>query len=673
LSLTGAVFLSYASGDAAAAERIANSLRAAGIEVWFDQSELRGGDAWDTSIRKQIKTCALFIPIISHTTHDRVEGYFRLEWKLAVDRSHLIAADRAFLLPILIDDTPDDDERVPERFREVQWTRLPGGVTSAAFVERVRRLLSGEPSPGPGTESASARGTAAPATRPVLPWWRSKAALLVTIAVVIVALGYLMANRLVPLKRGAEVGAAPAPAAESTPATDFNPPPHSIAVLPFADLSEKRDQEYFSDGLAEELLDLLTKTKELQVTARTSSFYYKGKQVTVPDIARTLRVAHVLEGSVRKSGNAVRVTTELIRARDGVRLWSETYDRTLDDVFRVQDDIASAVVKALRIQLLPSEQPANLPRAANSEAYYQYLLGRGLQNRGTDGWPLALQAYRKAIALDPGYAPAYAKLAIAENFVADTTNDAAGFRRAVDAAERAVALGPGIPDGYAARAFMRYTYLWDWKGAGDDLDKALTLEPNDATVQRRYGDLLSTLGRLPEAIAATKKSIEADPLSAPAWVSLGMYLYSGGDIPAARHALERSFEINPDSTYIRWHLGVLELLDAQPQKALAHFQQVKVPSLRLDGIAITEHTLGHNNESQAALDALIKSSSLEGAAQIAEVYAWRGEKDKAFDWLNRAFAQRDGGISDIKSNPLLASVRTDPRYQAFLRAMQLPL
>jgi TolB-like protein/tetratricopeptide (TPR) repeat protein len=677
LSLTGAVFLSYASGDAAAAERIATGLRAAGIEVWFDQSELRGGDAWDTSIRKQIKTCALFIPVISHTTHDRVEGYFRLEWKLAVDRSHLIAADQAFLLPVVIDETRDDDERVPERFREVQWTRLSGGVTSAAFVERVRRLLSGESSPGPiEPKSAAAHGTAAPATRkPLLPWWRSKVALLTTIAVIVVALGYVTANRLVPSRRGAEVAVAPAPAAESAPlsATAFNPPPHSIAVLPFADLSEKRDQEYFSDGLAEELLDLLTKTRELQVTARTSSFYYKGKQVTVPDIARTLRVAHVLEGSVRKSGNAVRVTTELIRARDGVRLWSETYDRNLDDVFRVQNDIAAAVVKALRIRLLPSEQPVNQPRAANSEAYYQYLLGKGMRSRGMDGWPLALQAFRKSIALDPGYAPAYARLALAENFVADRTNDAAGFRRAVDAAERAVALAPGIPDGYTARAFMRYTILWDWKGAGDDLDKALTLEPNNAMVQGSYGDLMYTLGRLPEAIAATQKSIEGDPLSASTWVSLGLYLYSSGDMPGARHALDRSFEINPDNTFIRWHLGVLELLDAQPQKALAHFQQVKQPELRLDGIAISEHTLGHAKESQTALDELIKSLSLEAAAQIAEVYAWRGEKDKAFEWLNRAYEQRDGGISDVKSNPLLASLRTDPRYQAFLRKMQLPL
>ena len=164
-----AVFLSYASQDAEAAQKICEALRAAGIEVWFDQSELRGGDAWDTSIRKQIKTCALFIPVISHTTHDRVEGYFRLEWKLAVDRSHLISADQAFLLPVVIDDTRDDDERVPERFREVQWTRLPGGVTPAAFVERVRRLLhwgavTATPGSVPAARAASCAG--GPKARP---------------------------------------------------------------------------------------------------------------------------------------------------------------------------------------------------------------------------------------------------------------------------------------------------------------------------------------------------------------------------------------------------------------------------------------------------------------------------------------------------------------------------
>ena len=207
-----AVFLSYASQDAEAAQKICEALRAAGIEVWFDQSELRGGDSWDQSIRKQIKTCALFIPLISHTTHDRREGYFRLEWKLAVDRCHLMDANMAFLLPVVIDDTRDDDERVPERFREVQWTRLPGGITPPAFVERVRRLLSGELAQEP-------KASAAPTIqRPILASWRVKTALLGIIALFVVAFGYLVANRLAPSKPGAEVAGAPTLAAQSAAA-----------------------------------------------------------------------------------------------------------------------------------------------------------------------------------------------------------------------------------------------------------------------------------------------------------------------------------------------------------------------------------------------------------------------------------------------------------------------
>jgi hypothetical protein len=240
-----AVFLSYASQDAVAAGSICKALRAAGIEVWFDQSELRGGDAWDQSIRRQIKTCTLFLPIISRNTHDRDEGYFRLEWKLAVDRCHLMAADKAFLLPVVIDDTRDDDERVPERFREVQWTQLPGGVTPAAFVERVRLLLSGELSQEPkGPASEAVRLSVAPtAGLPLRVSWRSKAALIAMIAVAVVALGYLVANRHVLSKRGAEVGAVPGSAAQSAPSIAFNPPPHSIAVLPFVNMSGDQAQE----------------------------------------------------------------------------------------------------------------------------------------------------------------------------------------------------------------------------------------------------------------------------------------------------------------------------------------------------------------------------------------------------------------------------------------------
>ncbi len=664
----GAVFLSYASQDAQAARRIGEGLRAAGIEVWFDESELRGGDAWDHGIRTGIHDCTLFIPVISAHTQARPEGYFRLEWKLAVERSHLMAAERAFLLPVVVDSTSAPAALVPERFRELQWTYLPEGATSREFIDRVLRLLA---------QPLLTRQRDEAATPGVKTRRRDRLSLWVAAASAAIVILYVAVEHF-PWRARPNEGVS-----ESVAISE-----KSIAVLPFADLSEHGDQEYFSDGLAEELLDLLTKTQELQVTARTSSFYYKGRQATVPEIARTLRVAHVLEGSVRKSGNKVRVTTELIRARDGVHLWSETYDRNLDDVFQVQDDIANAVVKALQVRLLASTRLANLRRAidpganprqgmpvsSNGEAYYQYLLGRGLQNRGNaDGWPLALAAFRKAIALDPGYAPAYARLAIAENFVADRTNDVAGFQRAVAAADRAVALAPDIPDGYAARAFMRYTYLWDWKGAEDDLNRAIELDPNDATVQRRYGDLLDTLGRVPEAIAATRRAIEADPLSALAWQSLGLYLYSSGHMSESRQALERSFEINPEGTYIHWHLGVLELLTSHPAAAMEHFRQLKASDLRLAGAAIAQHALGHGREAHAALDELIRTLSGEAADQIAEIYAWFGEPDQAFEWLNRAFEQRDGGISDIKTDPLFASLRQDPRYVAMLRKLALPL
>src|SRR5215471_5901370 len=344
LQSSHAVFLSYASQDAEAARRICEALRAAGIKVWFDQSELRGGDAWDQSIRKHIKTCVLFIPVISRDTHDRDEGYFRLEWKLAVDRCHLMAADRTFLLPGVVDDTRDDDERVPERFREVQWTRLPGGATPPAFVQRVQRLLA----PQPSTASRSAMGamqSASAATESVGASWRSKAALAAVVALLAAAAVYLLVARPLVSKHPAAQQVTSTAAAPAAPvnATSFAPPPHSIAVLPFVNMSGDKEQEYFSDGLSEELLNDLARINELQVAARTSAFSFKGKDADIGTIARKLNVGTVLEGSVRRSSNRIRVTAQLINAVTGFHLWSETYDRDLSDVLKLQTEIATAV------------------------------------------------------------------------------------------------------------------------------------------------------------------------------------------------------------------------------------------------------------------------------------------------------------------------------------------
>src|ERR1700730_1179261 len=273
-----AVFLSYASQDDEAAQRICEALRAAGIEVWFDQSALRGGDVWDQTIRKQIKICVLFIPVISRHTHERDEGYFRLEWKLAVDRSHLMTTNKAFLLPVVVDDTREDDENVPDRFRAITWPRLPGGETPLAFVERVRRLVSPEPSRGPTTTALpAAPGSAAtPLTRePVATPWRSKRALPMVLAVVVAgALAYFGIDKFWFSKYQAPPPTPPAAPASTAPAA-FAPPPHSIAVLPCVHMTGDKEQEYFSDGLSEEILNSLSRINELQVAARTSSFYFK--------------------------------------------------------------------------------------------------------------------------------------------------------------------------------------------------------------------------------------------------------------------------------------------------------------------------------------------------------------------------------------------------------------
>jgi TolB-like protein len=672
-----AVFLSYASQDAGAALRICEALRAGGIEVWFDQSELRGGDAWDASIRHQIRDCALFVPVISANTRTRAEGYFRLEWKLGVDRSYLIAAEKAFLVPVVIDDTNDRDALVPDRFREVQWTRLPDGATPPAFVERVARLLSPQPAPvQPMRSPLRADAPAAPPARGLAaetrgPMRLKSKALWLGVGLVGIAAGYFALDHFVLSKRNPQSAAAtPAvPATLNGPAAISE---KSIAVLPFVNMSSDKEQEYFSDGLAEELLDLLAKTPGLHVIARTSSFSFKGKSEDIPTIAAKLKVANILEGSVRKSGTHLRVTTQLIRADTGEHIWSETYDRELKDVFKVQDEIAGAVVAALKLKLAPA-QDASAHGTTNTEAYNQFLLGRQFWNRRTiEGYRRAVESYRRAIELDPNYAAAYAGLAMAEDYVADATGEPNDYKLAQAAAEKAVTLAPEQADGYAARGYIRTTVGFDWSGAEADLAKAVALDPGDSTIQRRYGELQASLGRMSEAIASTRKAIELDPLSEPAWQTLEQYLIAERDFAAAHAANRRALEINPESAYALNDLATLQMLEGNLADAAATVRKIPGSLFLLTSLAMLEHAQGHAKESQQALEQAIATSGQFAAYQIAEAYAWQGDKDKAFEWLERAYRQQDGGLTAIKYDPLLDNLRSDPRYHALLRKMNLP-
>jgi len=447
----------------------------------------------------------------------------------------------------------------------------------------------------------------------------------------------------------------------------------SVAVLPFIDMSEKKDQEYFADGLSEELINLLAQVQDLQVIARTSSFYFKGKSATVPQIARTLGVAHILEGSVRKVGNRLRITAQLIRADNGNHLWSQAYDRDDADIFAVQDDIANAVVSALQVKLTSGAQVTSFRGTTNTEAYSQYLLGRQFdQRKSIEGYSHAVDAYRKAIALDPNYSAAYAELAVAEAGVADYNGDTDGIERALHDVDKALVLAPVEANGYAARSLIRTQWMWDWSGAQVDIERALSLDPRNTDVQRRYARLLDALGRLPEAIAAQKKAIELDPLSSNAWENLARYYTDIGDYTLADAALDRALAIAPTSVYALHNLGTARLLQGKNQEALEVFRKLDVAVFRLPGIAMTEHTLGNAKESQRALEELIAKHGQEAAYQIAQALAWCDERDRAFEWLERAYEQRDGGLSTLKTDPTLNSLRADPRFNALVRKMKLP-
>jgi len=454
----------------------------------------------------------------------------------------------------------------------------------------------------------------------------------------------------------------PAPAAGTEAVTP------SIAVLSFVDMSPGHDQEYFADGVAEEILNALAHVEGLRVPGRTSCFYFKGKSAKLADIGRELRVGNVLEGSLRKDGSRVRITAQLVRVEDEMHLWSETYERELTGVFAVQDEIARDVVDALKLKLSPQNARAGAP-TRNTEAYTEYLLGRQLfYALHTEE---SLQHFERAIALDSNSAPAWGFLSIAVTQLAVNAGRASAEvrDRASAAAERAIALAPEESVGYVARAFLRNFVLWDWPGAQADAERALTLPKSYVNPDNQYALLLLKMGRTREAIEFGRKARDLDPLNTIYWQNLAAYYRSAGELGLARAALTRRLEISPDRP-IGSRLAVLDLLSGSVTEALAGFE--RFPD-ELAGIAMAKHDLGRATESQQALDALIARDGSKAAYDIAEVHAWCGDRDRAFEWLERAYDQHDLSLSYVKADPLLRNLRDDPRFKVFLKKMKLPV
>ena len=661
---TGAVFLSYASQDAEAARKICHALRAAAVEVWFDQSELRGGDAWDQSIRRQIKTCALFVPVISRHTHERAEGYFRLEWKLAVDRSHLIMASKAFLVPVVIDDTGDDDENVPEKFREVQWTRLPEGAATPAFVERVRRLLSSEAAAAiraPASASAASAGARAPAWK-----WSRHSMTAGTAVLILVAVGYLVIDRFWISK----------PAASAA----FAPPAHSIAVLPFVNMSGDREQEYFSDGLTEELLNSLSRIDGLQVAARTSSFSFQGEHPDIATVAHKLNVASVLEGSVRRSGHTVRVTAQLNNAVTGFHLWSQTYDRDLGDVLSLQTEIATAVAEALKVTLLGDiSRKIELGGTRSPAAFDAYLRGRRIEN-GTftaaeDQGEIA--AYTEAIRLDPRYALAFAYRALARSnyasfYVPDPAVARQTFAKALTDARTAVDLAPELGEGYYALGVALRLGLLDFVQSNAAYERALALAPGSARILAAYSRNAAELGHSAAAIDVGRRAIALDPVNPAVYRIVGISLLLVRQYAEARAAFQSAISLQPQNLRHHALLGDTQYAMGAYEAARKSCEVAATDQLGQVCLAETYHKLGRTADAEALLRQIKSAWGDDNAYLFAGIYAQWGDAAKALDWLETAVRQRDSGLAELKTDPDLDPLRSEPRFQAIERALKFP-
>jgi TolB-like protein/DNA-binding winged helix-turn-helix (wHTH) protein len=559
----------------------------------------------------------------------------------------------------LLRDALDDDPRQP---RYIAGLRGRGYQMVAAVKE-----LEADSTANPETATVErpAPHPEPPAPRPESR--RNRLLLIVVVTGVAVALAWFLAVKVwIPkqIEQEKPVTATAALISEK-----------SVAVLPFVDMSEKKDQEYFADGMAEEIIDLLAKVPNLRVPARTSSFYFKGKPTKVPEIARELGVAHVLEGSIRRSGNQIRVAAQLNRADNGYHLWSETYDRKLDDIFKVQDEIAGAVVKALKVSLLIDTLPRATP-TSSTEAYTLYLQAISMAKHPTRlSISKAVDYLQQAVKLDAKFAPAWAilsRLLVDEVVKFGVLPREQGREQALRAAETAVGLDSKLPEAHIAIGKILYQFDWDWSAAEAEFGKARDLDPGNGDALRWSGYVATTLGRLDDGLRLAQQSIALDPLYEYNYVGAAKVYLALGRIHEAEAAYRKAIDLNPADAIP--HIGLADtfLARGEPAPALAEMQQVSLDDGQTIGLAIIYHAMGRKRESDAAMVEAEMKHAKDNIIGIAAAHAYRGETDQAFACLDRAYQERDTRIVGIKTDPYSKSLVADPRYKALLRKMNLP-
>jgi TolB-like protein len=643
------VFISYASHDAAVAQKVCSALEAVGILCWIAPRDVVPGTLYAEGIVRALDESRVLVLILSKDSV--ASAHVGKELERATSKRHPIIALRTDGAPL----TPAFEYFL----NESQWIDVGAGGTVAAItklVEAVARHLA------PGSAAEPARAPQAPARKAA----KSRRVWGIAAAFVVLAFagGYFLVGKGWLHGQGVAGGHTTIPVADK-----------SIAVLPFVDMSEKKDQEYFADGMAEEIIDLLVKIPGLKVIGRTSSFQFKGQTEDLRTIGTKLGVAYVLEGSVRKSGDRLRVTAQLIDSRDGRHLFSQTYDRDLSDVLKMQDEIAAKIAFALEIEVSTAEDLFSRPALRNTEAYDLFLKGLHAESRfDRQGFDEALIDFKRALDLDPSFLPAAYGIASVYDGLAEfqLVPATVAFEQARRAMEHVLELDPKFGPAHAELGFIHLAYDWDLPAAERELKLARTLAANDYNVLVLAMQQALITSNWNDALKLLNHMLELDPLDPGAYFYLSWVQYRRGRLPESEAAMRRTLEIIPTFGYAHYFIGLVLLARGQPDAALAEFMKEADDGAHLAGSTRAYFALGRKADSDAALAQTLKDYPTR-AVGIAGIYAFRGELDEAFKWLDRAYEQRDPALYHIKGDPQFTNqFQGDPRFKALLRKMNFP-
>jgi adenylate cyclase len=661
------VFVSYASPDAAVAGALVESLERHKIECWIAPRDVKAGALYADAIVRAISNAKALVLVLSENAIG--SSHVGKEVERASSKKRPIIAlriDNAPLTPAL------------EYFlSESQWIEAQAENKEPAYaslIDAIREPDRAAPGINPAvTPSAGTASAAHPRSH------RQRMLLTAGLAVAAVAIAALLADKFWLAKHDSTEQPAAINSASSPSAPNISE--KSIAVLPFVDMSEKKDQEYFSDGLSEELIDHLVQNADLKVIARTSSFAFKGKNEDVRSIATKLGVANLLEGSVRKAGSGLRITAQLIRASDGVHLWSATYDRKLSDIFKVQDEISTTVAKALNAALNASPgmgvQPPS-PGTTNIEAYNLLLKGNYYFLRGNSGdIAKAIEYIQKALILEPQYSHAWAKLARIyawQGFIGDLTDTDAEVK-VRDAVQRALAADPNCAEAYFARGNMLRLIVGDWTAANSDYERAAALDPHGEVGNSAQGNImyLTTMksGRFDDRFDWARRELARNPLDTETMADLAWDQQFSGYLDDSAATARKLLELNPAYASAQAQYALTLLLMGKNREALAAAEKESDDSLKLLALACVYWVMGRRAESDSALGTLEQGFASRNEYTIAEAHACRGEADAAFAWLDRAYRQRKGTLGLLKFDPLFRKLHSDPRFNALLQQAKL--